>query len=94
MKNIKHFVTSVKKVTGNTKEAEDLRKQKSAGAKPRKPAKISLPHRVSQKDSNKDQQGIAELKTRSWYPSIKSSVTFSNNRNATAIKTENFVMKA
>ncbi|KAG5718700.1 50S ribosomal protein L1 [Termitomyces sp. T112] len=34
MKNIRHFMASVKRVTGNTKEAEDSRKLKNSGAKP------------------------------------------------------------
>ncbi|KAG6874416.1 hypothetical protein C0995_015152 [Termitomyces sp. Mi166 len=36
MKNIRHFMASVKRVTGNTKEAEDSRKLKNSGAKPGK----------------------------------------------------------
>ncbi|KAG6813992.1 hypothetical protein H0H92_004485 [Tricholoma furcatifolium] len=34
VKNIRHFMASVKKVTGNTKEAEDSRKLKNSGSKP------------------------------------------------------------
>ncbi|GLB35732.1 putative ribosomal protein [Lyophyllum shimeji] len=34
VKNIRHFMASVKRVTGNTKEAEDSRKLKNSGAKP------------------------------------------------------------
>ncbi|KAG6846059.1 hypothetical protein H0H87_006423 [Tephrocybe sp. NHM501043] len=34
IKNIRHFMASVKRVTGNTKEAEDSRKLKNPGAKP------------------------------------------------------------
>lgn len=36
MKNIRHFMSSVKRVTGNTKEAEDSRRSKNSGAKPGK----------------------------------------------------------
>jgi large subunit ribosomal protein L1 len=36
VKNIRHFMSSVKRVTGNTKEAEDSRKLKNSGAKPGK----------------------------------------------------------
>ncbi|KAF8079066.1 ribosomal protein L1-like protein [Lyophyllum atratum] len=34
LKNIRHFMASVKRVTGNTKEADDSRKLKNSGAKP------------------------------------------------------------
>jgi len=34
VKNVRHFMSSVKRVTGNTKEAEDSRRSKNSGAKP------------------------------------------------------------
>lgn len=34
VKNVRHFMASVKRVTGNTKDAEDSRRLKNSGAKP------------------------------------------------------------
>ena len=38
VKNVRHFMSSVKRVTGNTKETEDSRRLKNSGAKPGKSA--------------------------------------------------------
>ncbi|KAF8899157.1 50S ribosomal protein L1 [Infundibulicybe gibba] len=46
IKNIRHFMTSVKKVTGNSKDMDDNRKSKSPGAKPVTPiTKVMLSSR-------------------------------------------------
>jgi large subunit ribosomal protein L1 len=34
VKNVRYFMSSVKRVTGNSKEAEEGRKSKNSGAKP------------------------------------------------------------
>lgn len=34
VKNVRYFMSSVKRVTGNTKEPEDSRKVKNSGSKP------------------------------------------------------------
>jgi large subunit ribosomal protein L1 len=36
VKNVRHFMSSVKRVTGNTKDADDSRRLKNSGAKPGK----------------------------------------------------------
>ncbi len=70
VKNVRHFLTAVKRITGNSKEAE-IQKSKNQAAKPgERPASTSSLQDLTYTSHNY-QQGDAQLSTRSRDPIIR-----------------------